>query len=77
MTKSLHAAKEELSAFVDKDTILLGHSLENDLRALGIVHKRVIDVSQLFASKTGRRHSLKELALTYANLHIQAVGAAD
>ena len=73
VTKTLAQGKEELQAFIDRDTILVGHSLENDLRGLMMIHKRVIDVSNLFSSKTGRRHSLRELAFTYAKLNIQQV----
>ncbi len=77
VTKTLHEAKEEMQAFMDKDTILLGHTLENDLRCLMMVHKRIIDVGVMFASKTGKRHSLKELAMTYAKINIQRVCSCD
>ena len=73
VTKTLHRVKEEMQEFMDKDTILLGHSLENDLKGLMMIHKRVIDISILFSSKTGRRHSLRDLAYSYVKVTIQEV----
>ncbi|OMJ18897.1 RNA exonuclease 3 [Smittium culicis] len=35
--------QEKIMKMISKDTILLGHGLENDLRALRIVHGKVID----------------------------------
>lgn len=48
-----------------KDTILIGHSLENDLNALRIVHDKVIDTSVLFMNDTGKKLPLKSLASYY------------
>lgn len=75
--RTLKQAKEEMMEFIDKDTILLGHALENDLQALQLIHKRVIDTSILFSSKTGRRPSLKEVSFAYAKLNIQMVQSND
>lgn len=48
-------------------TILVGHSLESDLKALKIIHKSVIDTSVLFPHKMGLPHkrALKVLASEY------------
>ena len=35
-------------ALVGKDDVLIGHSLENDLRVLGIVHENIVDTALLF-----------------------------
>ena len=35
--------RRALGRFIDASTILIGHGLENDLKALRIVHERVID----------------------------------
>lgn len=35
--------EEELWMYVDEDTILVGHALNNDLEALRMVHTRVVD----------------------------------
>ena len=73
VTKDLNIAKQEMMKFIDGDTVLLGHSLDNDLQALKLIHKKIIDTSVLFASKTGKKPSLKELAFSYAKLSIQSV----
>ena len=36
VTKRLEQVREELFKFIFKDSILIGHSLENDLRALKV-----------------------------------------
>lgn len=41
----LAAIRDQLGALMDEDTILVGHGLENDLRALRIVHLAVIDTA--------------------------------
>jgi DNA polymerase III epsilon subunit-like protein len=48
---------EQLAGIIDGQTIIIGHSLENDLRVLGMSHDRVIDTSIIyphpFATSTG------------------------
>lgn len=52
----------------------VGHSLDNDLRALRMTHPWVIDTSFLFPHPRGApfRHSLRHLAKAYLNRTIQA-----
>ncbi|OMH85773.1 RNA exonuclease 3 [Zancudomyces culisetae] len=59
---------------ISKDTILLGHGLENDLRALRIVHENVIDTADMFPHHLGLpyRYSLKLLASKYLKSFIQS-----
>nr|XP_023028171.1 RNA exonuclease 1 homolog [Leptinotarsa decemlineata] len=54
-------------------TILVGHSLESDMKALKIVHNSVIDTSVLFPHKMGLPHKrgLKVLASEYLRKIIQ------
>ncbi|CCJ30887.1 unnamed protein product [Pneumocystis jirovecii] len=54
-------------------TILIGHGLENDLIAIRLVHKRIIDTALLFQDEKGlqRKHSLKYLAKKYLKREIQ------
>ena len=40
VTKTLKDAQSALLKIMDSDTILVGHSLENDLRALKMAHDR-------------------------------------
>ncbi|PWY68995.1 hypothetical protein BO94DRAFT_503121 [Aspergillus sclerotioniger CBS 115572] len=42
-------ARWALWEFVDSDTVLIGHALQNDLHTLGIIHSRVVDSSILTA----------------------------
>jgi RNA exonuclease 1 len=58
--------KDTLYPFLDKiiteDTILIGHSLENDFNAMQFYHKKVVDTSVLFRRKNGSKMKLKNLA---------------
>ncbi|KNH06382.1 small RNA degrading nuclease 5-like protein [Perkinsela sp. CCAP 1560/4] len=60
--------------FLFEDTILIGHSLDNDLHALRIEHSRVIDTSILYKHPRGlpTRHSLRYLALRHLSRKIQS-----
>lgn len=55
------------------NTILVGHSLESDMKALKIVHGTVIDTSVLFPHKMGLPHkrALRALASEYLRKIIQ------
>lgn len=54
-------------------TILIGHSLESDLKALKIVHNSIIDTSVLFPHKLGLpyKRALRNLASDYLKKIIQ------
>lgn len=54
-------------------TILIGHSLESDMKALKIVHSNVIDTAVLFPHKLGLPHkrALRALASDYLKKIIQ------
>lgn len=71
--KSRSDVIKDLKQFINRDTILLGHSLNNDLHKLRLIHRRVIDTSVLYSSKTGKKHSLAELAFQYVKATIQKV----
>ncbi|KFM67856.1 RNA exonuclease 1-like protein, partial [Stegodyphus mimosarum] len=62
-----------LLKLLNKDSILVGHGLENDLKALSLIHHKVVDTSVVFPHKYGNRYkrSLKSLALEYLNKSIQ------
>ncbi|KAF0976275.1 hypothetical protein FDP41_004950 [Naegleria fowleri] len=72
---SLEDVQKEMTEFISHDTILLGHSLENDLICLKICHKRVIDTSVIFLTSsnfgTKYKQSLKQLAMKYLSREIQ------
>lgn len=64
-----------LSMFHSK-TILIGHSLESDLKALKLIHSLVVDTSVLFPHKMGppKKRALKTLCIEYLKRIIQENG---
>lgn len=52
-TKRLFEVQLDLLKLFDKDTVLIGHSLESDLKALKMVHYNVVDTSIIYPHKYG------------------------
>lgn len=75
-TKTLEDVQNDLLKFVFSETILIGHSLESDLRVLKMVHKTVVDTAIAFPHFKGLpvRHSLKFLVKTHLGREIQTQG---
>lgn len=73
VTKSLPQVQNDLLNFIHAETILMGHGLGNDLRALRLIHKNVIDTSVMFPHYLGLpyRNGLKTLARRVLNRKIQ------
>jgi len=72
---TLSEVQETLKEHIHEDTILVGHSLDNDLRALRISHKNCIDTSLLFPHRIPNyRHSLRYLALEHLSRKIRYEG---
>lgn len=44
--------RDKLGELIDEDTIMVGHGLENDLKAMRIVHHRVIDTAIVSALRS-------------------------
>lgn len=61
---NLEATIRKFFELVNSETILIGHSLESDLRALRLVHKRVVDTSVAFPHRLGppMKRALRNLA---------------
>ncbi|KAK3320280.1 ribonuclease H-like domain-containing protein [Cercophora scortea] len=57
--RGIRNAKAELWRFVGQDTIVVGHSAENDLRALRWIHSRVVD-SFLIESALKKESDMRE-----------------
>ncbi|KAJ3616784.1 hypothetical protein Zmor_009023 [Zophobas morio] len=55
VTVRIEDVQRELLEFIFSDTILVGHSLENDLLALKMCHELVIDTSILFPHPHGKQ----------------------
>lgn len=71
--KSLKQVQRDLLKFIYDDTILIGHAIENDLKALKLIHKKIIDTTIIFPHQYGLpfRRSLKVLAQNILNRGIQ------
>ncbi|KAK2908989.1 hypothetical protein Q8A67_004826 [Cirrhinus molitorella] len=61
---SLRDVQAVLLSFINADTILIGHGLENDLTALKIIHSTVIDTSVVFPHRLGLPHKRELNSLT-------------
>lgn len=78
VTTSLADIQARLVALLTPTTILLGHSLESDTKAMQLTHPFIIDTSLLFPHPRGPplKSSLKWLAEKYLSRSIQKGGAA-
>ncbi|XP_074669734.1 RNA exonuclease 1 homolog [Strix aluco] len=56
ITTSFQSVQAILLNLFSADTILIGHSLENDLFALKLIHDRVVDTSVVFPYRLGLPH---------------------
>ncbi|KAG2232437.1 hypothetical protein INT48_001913, partial [Thamnidium elegans] len=69
----LDGLRKELFKYIDQDTIIVGHGLENDMNALRIIHTKIIDTVALFPHKAGLpyRNSLRGLSSAVLKKFIQ------
>jgi DNA polymerase III epsilon subunit-like protein len=69
------AARDLLRQFINSQTILIGHSLNNDLAVLGMIHTRVVDsaiMTRLAVGEDCQRHwALKILVKQFLGRDIQ------
>ncbi|KAL0088519.1 hypothetical protein F4703DRAFT_1515153 [Phycomyces blakesleeanus] len=72
-TCSFTRAQKHIRKIVDHDVLLIGHSLDNDLKAMKLVHPYCADTSLLFDHYRGPpyRPGLKMLARTFLKRGIQ------
>ncbi|XP_068667020.1 small RNA degrading nuclease 1-like [Aristolochia californica] len=78
VTCSLKDVQKELKRLLRHGTILVGHSLNNDLCALKLDHARVIDTSLIFKYldfPTNRRPSLNNLCKSVLGCEVRKEGA--
>lgn len=75
-TKTLRDVQNDILGFVGTDTILIGHALDNDLRALKLLHSNVIDTCALYPHARGfpMRRSLRVLAEEFLGRVVQHGG---
>ena len=71
--KTLREVQRDLMGFISAETILVGHGLENDLRALQLVHPTIVDTSIVFPHHLGLpyKHGLKSLVSRVLGREIQ------
>jgi RNA exonuclease 1 len=71
--KTLQEVQKDLLKFIFEDTVLIGHSIENDLKALKLIHRCIIDTSIVFPHYYGLpyRRSLKSLTKSILKRDIQ------
>ncbi|KAI3464606.1 hypothetical protein Pfo_021269 [Paulownia fortunei] len=76
VTTTLEDVQEDFLQLVYKETILVGHSLENDLLALKIRHDLVIDTAILYRHPRGRSYktALRVLTRKFLSREIQDSG---
>ncbi|CAE6365258.1 unnamed protein product [Rhizoctonia solani] len=69
----LDGVRREMRRLIGPETILIGHALENDMRALRMVHLNVVDTAILFPHQSGPpyRRALKDLARQHLGILIQ------
>jgi RNA exonuclease 1 len=69
---TLEDAQKALLSYMHPDTFLVGHSLENDLFALKMIHDKVIDTSIAFPNPNSKyKYGLKSLAKQFLDIDIQ------
>ncbi|XP_055539587.1 RNA exonuclease 1 homolog [Wyeomyia smithii] len=65
ITTTLYNVQAVLLSMFNSETILIGHSLESDFRALKLIHNIVVDTSILYPHKMGppKKRALKTLCI--------------
>lgn len=76
--KGWKEARSRLFDLIDKDTVIVGHALRNDLKCLRIAHDNIVDTAVLtsqavFGTEYPKRYwSLKTLCAEFLDMRIQA-----
>lgn len=75
---TLEEVRARLGSLAGARTLLVGHALDNDLRALRLLHGRVVDTAALFPHARGLpyRRPLKALAASFLQRTIQSADAS-
>lgn len=79
VTTSLLDVQATLLTMFSDHTILVGHSLESDFKALKLIHNTVVDTSMMFPHKNGppQKRALRNLCSEYLRKIIQNDGEYD
>ncbi|TNM85311.1 hypothetical protein fugu_007582 [Takifugu bimaculatus] len=68
---TLRDVQAQLRTLLPSDAVLVGHSINNDLMALKMIHQHVIDTSLLYRRQCGQKFKLKvltEVVLKFADV---------
>ncbi|XP_062290808.1 RNA exonuclease 5-like [Scomber scombrus] len=68
---TLRDVQAKIRTLLARDAVLVGHSINNDLVSLKLIHKNVIDTSLLYRKEFGQKFKLKVLAETVLKREIQ------
>ncbi|KAI9884537.1 MAG: hypothetical protein M1823_003663 [Watsoniomyces obsoletus] len=76
IVESPAAARKLVCSFISPQTPIIGHALENDMGALRLIHRTLVDTCLLFPHHKGLplRNSLKNLARRHLDWEIQMTG---
>lgn len=76
VTRTLRDVQAVLLSMFNSKTILVGHSLESDFKALKLIHDMVVDTSILYPHKMGppKKRALKTLCIENLKRIIQEDG---
>ncbi|KAL0949464.1 hypothetical protein HGRIS_009518 [Hohenbuehelia grisea] len=72
----LASIRQSLDAFINSETVIVGHALENDLKTLRMIHHRCVDTAIMFPHPAGPpyRRALRDLAREHLGIRIQTGG---
>ncbi|EKM59227.1 uncharacterized protein PHACADRAFT_113612 [Phanerochaete carnosa HHB-10118-sp] len=75
-TLPLAEIRESLDAYINENTIIIGHALENDLKTLRMIHHKCVDTAVMFPHPSGPpyRRALRHLVKEHLGKTIQAGG---
>lgn len=75
-TTTLYNVQAVLLSMFNSETILIGHSLDSDFKALKLIHDVVVDTSVLYPHKMGppKKRALKTLCIENLKRIIQENG---
>ncbi|KAL5508315.1 REX3 [Sanghuangporus vaninii] len=75
----LKSIRRALDAYINSNTIIVGHALENDLKTLRMVHLRCVDTAVLFPHRSGSpyRRALRDLTREVLGRSIQTGGGTS
>ena len=69
-TKFSNEGRAVLGTVCDKNTIIVGHGLENDFKALRLFHTRVIDTSLVYNNEKGVKYPRKPSLISLSKRYI-------